>query len=149
MPCTPTPFPHYGFLPPALHLLWSHIPDLLALGFGQRDQRLNPLRQDLGVRAENLGVFTRQLTVGEEEECRHRCHAVLLGNLCEVVDVDLGKGQLAVRGVLGRELLVERSDGLAGAAPRGSEVGNDILGGLEEVLELSLRLDVHCSHFGR
>jgi hypothetical protein len=53
-----------------------------------------------------------------------------------VVDVDLGKGEVARDGVLVRQLGEDGGDGPAGRAPVGVEVYDDIGGGFQQGIEL-------------
>lgn len=58
----------------------------------------------------------------EDQERWHRTDAIFPCDVLVRVDVDFAEGDLASCGVYGGELLEDRSDGLAGAAPVGVEV---------------------------
>lgn len=119
----------------------------------QSAQLLSGSAQAAGVGAldHGLAVDSNLLAVLEEEECGHGGDAVAGGNLAYVVDVDLGKGEGVLGGVLVGESLVDGSDGLARGAPVGVEVDGDVGVGGEERVEVLGSLDVVDvvdAHFG-
>src|SRR5918994_5020180 len=91
------------------------------------------------LRADGRG---RGLAVLEEDHRRDGHHPVLHGQALLLVDVDLHELDLA--GALLRDLLEDRSDGVAGTAPLGPEVEYDGCLGLQDFLLEGLLRDVKC-----
>ena len=91
------------------------------------------------------------VAVLEKEEGGHGGDAVLARHGLDVVDVDLGEGEVVGDAVLLGPLRIQRRDLLARSAPVGVEVGNDVLRRSEEGVELGLRGDVldGVGHFGK
>lgn len=81
------------------------------------------------------------------EERGHGADAKLLGQLGDVVDVELGEEDVLKLVLLG-QLLKDRSDHLAGTAPDGSGIDDDGLVGLDGGLEIGLGLELGDSHVG-
>jgi hypothetical protein len=105
----------------------------------------------IGALNHGLAVDSDLLAVLEEEERGHSSDAIADSKLLDVVDVDLGKGQGVLGGVLVGEGLVDRGDGLARRAPVGVEVDSDVGVGGEERVEVLGGLDVVevvAAHFG-
>lgn len=92
---------------------------------------LDELDERWGVGAHQLAGL---LAVLEDEECGHGADAVLLCQLGELVDVDLGVVHV---GVLLGPLNDLGGNGLAGTAPCGKEVDEDGLVLVESGLELA------------
>lgn len=125
-----------------------------SLGF--RSQRLHDRHQRIAVRAPNplhpaiphhdtcrtrLELVThaqhgRWLRPLEEHKGRHGADAVAARDCVDMVDVDFGEGELAGGGVRVGELREDRRDCAARGTPIGVEVHDDVLGGLEEGVEL-------------
>lgn len=87
----------------------------------------------------------------EELEGGHGADAVGGGDVADVVDVDLGEGQVAGHRAGASQLGVDGRDLLAGRAPVGVEVDGDVgrrghegreLGGRGDVVDLVVR---HCT----
>ncbi|KAI9158024.1 hypothetical protein HJFPF1_06010 [Paramyrothecium foliicola] len=119
----------------------------LSLGgplLGQAAQLLGGGAEAPGVSALDhlLAVDGDLLALLEEHEGGHGGDAVAAGDVADVVDVDLGKGQLARVAVLAGEVGEDGGDGLAGGAPVGEEVDGDVGGAGEELVELRGRGDV-------
>lgn len=119
----------------------------------QAAQLLSSSAQAAGIGAldHGLAVDGDLLAVLEEEERGHGGDAVAGGNLLDVVDVDLGKGERVFGAVLVGEGLVDGRDGLAGRAPVGVEVDGDVGVCGEERVEVLGGLDVVevvGAHFG-
>ena len=89
-----------------------------------------------------LPVHSDLLALLEEQERGHGGDAVLGGHPADVVDIDLGKGQLARDGVLVGELGEDGGNLAAGRAPVGEEVDGDVGRGGEEGLEVGGGVDV-------
>lgn len=81
-------------------------------------------------------IHSLRLAVGEEDESRHCGDAVLARHRIDVVDIDLGKGQLALDRVLVGELGEDRGNGAAGRTPVGIEVDDDVGVAVEDSVEL-------------
>lgn len=105
------------------------------LGGGPQTPRIRALDHLLPVDGDLAALL-------EEHKCGHRGDAVPRGNVACMVDVDLGKGQLARLRVLGRQLGEDRGDGLARRAPVGEEVNGDVGGGGEELVQLRSGIDM-------
>ncbi|KAL9471909.1 hypothetical protein ACSS6W_009850 [Trichoderma asperelloides] len=138
---------------PQLLLLSSSGLSLLESLLRQSAQLLSGSAQAAGVGAldHGLAVDGNLLALLEEEEGGHGGDAVAGGNLGDVVDVDLGKGEGVFGAVLVGERLVDGGDGLAGRAPVGVEVDGDVGVCGEERVELLGGLDVVDvvgAHFG-
>lgn len=77
-----------------------------------------------------------RLPILKEDKGRHGRNAIAAGDLVDVVDIDFGKGKLALECVLVGELGKDGRDGAAGRAPVCIKVYDDIGGGFEERVEL-------------
>lgn len=79
-----------------------------------------------------------------------RRNAVLTRHALLGVDVDLDEGEAARLGLGRGQLLEDGRDGLAGPAPVGVEVGDDVRVGREDAVPLRLAADVrYLRHGGR
>lgn len=109
----------------------------------------SPQAVDIGALDHDGTVDGDLLAVLKEQEGGHGRDTVVLGNLLDAVDVDLGKGEEVGDGEGLCELGVHGRNGLARPAPVGVEVGDDVLGRVEESRKLLGRVDVldavrHC-----
>lgn len=109
----------------------SRQPANLGRGGRQRRPRLAVAAEDL-----ELAVDHDLLAVLEEEKGGHGGDLVLLRGVGGLLDVDLDKGKVAWDAVPLGELLVLGRDGLAGRAPGGEEVDDDVRVGGEDLFEL-------------
>lgn len=105
------------------------------LGSGPQAVGIGALDHDGTVNGDLLAVL-------EEEEGGHGGDTVVLGDLLDAVDVDLGKGEEVGNGEGLRELGIHGRNGLARPAPVGVEVSDDVLGRVEESRKLLGRVDV-------
>lgn len=105
----------------------------------------------VGALDHGLAIDGNLLAVLEEEERGHGGDAVAGGNLLQIVDIDLCKGEGVFSAVLVGEGLVDGGDGFAGRTPVGVEVNGDVGVCGEERVKVLDGLDVVeavGAHFG-
>ncbi|KAL2128011.1 hypothetical protein VTI74DRAFT_9843 [Chaetomium olivicolor] len=113
----------------SLGLLLCQLPHLLGSGVQAREIRALYYR---------VAVDRDLLPVLEEHEGGHGGDAVLLSDRTHVVDVDLSEGEEAGDRPLRRHRDEVWRDGLAGPAPVGIEIDDDVARGREERVELAV-----------
>lgn len=124
---------------------------LKVLRGGKRGPR-GPLGQVIDGRLQRARVGARHdrrpLGLGEEVEGGDGGDAELLGEIGDLVDVELGEGDGVVGGQGVGVLLEEGGDGFAGAAPSCAGLDGDRVGVADELVELLLGGDGDDGHGG-